>query len=368
MTGPLGAGLVEQLGGPVHVVGAEHHVDVRRPLPHQVAVLLGEAAGHHDLEAGALRLERLQVAEGAVQLVVGVLPDAAGVEDDDVRVLGTLGLGQPVGLEEAGDAQRVVLVHLAPEGADGVGAGLHGGAESTERRPGASAARATHRPMDSLEVTAPAFVEMAHRIVWATVATVDEEDRPRSRVLHPLWYWDGTSLVGWVATGPTPTKRAHLAPQPATSRWATGRPTTTPAPRSARATLVTDDDTRVWLWEAFVKAPAPVGYDPAIIPPWAAGPTSDAFAALRLDPWRLRVMPGTVMTAGQGVGPHLEGMTAQPMRWDPGMRCWRSSTSRRMAVRASPSISMSAKWARTRARPGPRRGSPGRWRRPSRPG
>ena len=47
--------------------------------------------------------------------------------------------------------------------------------------------------MDSLEVTAPAFVEMAHRIVWATVATVDERGRPRSRVLHPIWEWDGTS-------------------------------------------------------------------------------------------------------------------------------------------------------------------------------
>ena len=33
MTGPVARGLVQQLGGPVHVVGAEHDVDVRRPLP-----------------------------------------------------------------------------------------------------------------------------------------------------------------------------------------------------------------------------------------------------------------------------------------------------------------------------------------------
>jgi hypothetical protein len=153
--------------------------------------------------------------------------------------------------------------------------------------------------MDSLEVTAPAFVEMAHRIVWATVATVDEEDRPRSRVLHPLWFWDGTALVGWVATGPTPTKRAHLSRSPYVSvgYWSPAQDTCT---AECHATLVADDDTRVWLWQAFVEAPEPVGYDPAIIPPWADGPTSDAFAALRLDPWRLRVMPGTVMTAGQG--------------------------------------------------------------------
>jgi hypothetical protein len=50
------------------------------------------------------------------------------------------------------------------------------------------------------------------------------------------------------------------------------------------------------VWDLFKHAPAPVGYDPAMIPPWAGGPTSEAFAGLRLSPWRLRVMPGTVMT------------------------------------------------------------------------
>ena len=33
---------------------------------------------------------------------------------------------------------------------------------------------------------------------------------------------------------------------------------------------------------------------------WNDGPTSDAFAVLRLAPYRLRVMPGTVMTEGNG--------------------------------------------------------------------
>ncbi|PRC60490.1 pyridoxamine 5-phosphate oxidase, partial [Mycobacterium sp. ITM-2017-0098] len=42
------------------------------------------------------------------------------------------------------------------------------------------------------------------------------------------------------------------------------------------------------------------GYDPSIIPFWKDGPTSDAFAVLRLAPYRLRVMPGTVMTEGAG--------------------------------------------------------------------
>jgi len=71
--------------------------------------------------------------------------------------------------------------------------------------------------MTDLARVAPASVEMAHRIVWATASTVDRQERPRSRVLHPCWVWDGTALVGWIATGPTPTKRAHLEHSPYTS-------------------------------------------------------------------------------------------------------------------------------------------------------
>ena len=51
---PAAAGVVEQLGGPVHVVRAHHDVDVAGPLADDVAVLLGEAAGHDDLAAVAL--------------------------------------------------------------------------------------------------------------------------------------------------------------------------------------------------------------------------------------------------------------------------------------------------------------------------
>jgi hypothetical protein len=68
--------------------------------------------------------------------------------------------------------------------------------------------------MYDLATVAPAFVAMAHRIVWAGVATVDGRGRSRSRVLHPIWQWDGEQLTGWIATSPTPTKRAHLAAQP----------------------------------------------------------------------------------------------------------------------------------------------------------
>lgn len=40
---------------------------------------------------------------------------------------------------------------------------------------------------------APAFRDMAHAIVWASVATVDADGRPRTRILHPLWTWTATT-------------------------------------------------------------------------------------------------------------------------------------------------------------------------------
>src|SRR5204863_7863562 len=64
--------------------------------------------------------------------------------------------------------------------------------------------------MDALESVAPAFVRMAHQIVWATAATVNAAGAPTTRILHPIWEWDGTSLNGWIATSPSSPKAKHL--------------------------------------------------------------------------------------------------------------------------------------------------------------
>lgn len=151
--------------------------------------------------------------------------------------------------------------------------------------------------MNDLTEVAPAFVEMAHRIVWCSAATVDMQGRPRSRILHPIWQWDGQQLLGWVATSPTPVKRTHLAAHPYMSLnyWSPSHDTCT---AECRARLVFDDEMRTMVWNLFRNAPAPIGYDPAIIPAWTS-PTADAFAVIRLEPWRLRAFPGTVLL-GQG--------------------------------------------------------------------
>ncbi|MGI9623860.1 MAG: pyridoxamine 5'-phosphate oxidase family protein [Acidimicrobiales bacterium] len=149
-----------------------------------------------------------------------------------------------------------------------------------------------------LEDVAPEFVTMAHRIVWASVATTDPHGRPRTRVLHPIWEWNGSALIGWVATGPTPLKIAHLEHNSniSLSYWSPSQDTCSAECDTAWAF---DEFTCTRIWELFKHAPDPLGYDPAIIPGWES-PNSEGFAVLKLDPWRLRVFPGSLLLAGEG--------------------------------------------------------------------
>lgn len=150
--------------------------------------------------------------------------------------------------------------------------------------------------MTTLADLAPDFVAMAHQIVWCTAATVDARGRPRSRVLHPIWEWDGSRLTGWIATARTPVKAAHLKASPFVScnYWAPNQDTCL---AECAASWIDDRDERHAVWERFVEGPAPVGYDPAMIPGWENA-DSPGFNPLRLTPWRLRVMPGASLMDG----------------------------------------------------------------------
>ena len=156
--------------------------------------------------------------------------------------------------------------------------------------------------MSTLEQAAPVFVAMAHKIVWCTVATVDADNRPRSRVLHPYWEWENGELTGWVGTGPTATKREHIdhSPYASLNYWAPDQDTCV---AECQATWCFDLPTRRRVWDRFLELPEPLGYNPAMIPGWDA-PESDSFAVLKLEPWRLRVFPGSVLM-GQGGDVHV---------------------------------------------------------------
>ena len=110
--------------------------------------------------------------------------------------------------------------------------------------------------MTAFNEIAPAFVEMAHEIVWCAAATVDGKGRPRSRVLHPIWEWDGNHLTGWIMTGATPIKLAHLeaSPHMSCNYWAPSHDTCL---AECRVEWANDIETKQRVWDLFLNGPAP---------------------------------------------------------------------------------------------------------------
>jgi hypothetical protein len=129
------------------------------------------------------------------------------------------------------------------------------------------------------------FVDRAHRIVWCTVATVGRDNRPRTRILHPLWELED-ELVGWIVTRATPVKVRHLAYSPylSCSYWEPGHEV---AVADCRAEWVTDRATRQRVWELYRDAPPPLGYDFWSVFP--DGPAGESPSLLQLAPYRLRL-------------------------------------------------------------------------------
>ena len=169
----LEPGPLEEVDGVGQVVGAEDHVDVGRPLLDQLAVLLRQAATHGDLQVGPAALQCLELAEVPVEFVVGVLPDAARVEHDEVGLVGGGGRLHSLPREQPGEALRVVLVHLAPEGPDPEALRRHQ-YQSTDGCSG-------HRPLTS---------EAAGPEIWTAIG-----DCPRS--MSKRRFTAGSLLVPW---------------------------------------------------------------------------------------------------------------------------------------------------------------------------
>jgi hypothetical protein len=152
------------------------------------------------------------------------------------------------------------------------------------------------RALDSSTVVRDA-VDVAHRLVWATVTTVGANGHPRARVMHPIWLADADAVEGFVITRPTPLKQRHLDAHPvATCAYLGGDHSFAIFDCDAQLADA-DDDCRRRAWQAFASAPPPLGYDPATIFP--DGPASAGLAVLRLRPHRIRVGLAAAMSRGE---------------------------------------------------------------------
>lgn len=125
------------------------------------------------------------------------------------------------------------------------------------------------------------FLERVNRVVWCNVATIDGQNRPRSRILHPIW--EGTT--GWVFTYPTSHKARHLERNPYVS-LAYISDVTKPMYAECKAEWVDDLAAKQHVWDLFKNAPAPLGYDPAGI---FHTPDHPKAGLLKLTAWRIQL-------------------------------------------------------------------------------
>lgn len=86
--------------------------------------------------------------------------------------------------------------------------------------------------------------------VYATMVTVDARNRPRTRVLIPIWESVDGRPLGWLATYRTPVKAAHLAGNPHTS-FSYWKPGNNSVAIDAVARWVDDLDVRRRVWDLY---------------------------------------------------------------------------------------------------------------------
>ena len=126
------------------------------------------------------------------------------------------------------------------------------------------------------------FLERIQRMVWCNAATVDRRNRPRSRILHPIW--EGTT--GWVTTRRNMHKAKHLAHNPYVS-LAYISDVARPVYVDCKTEWIEDLDQKQHVWNLCLKTAPPLGFDPAPIYQRADHPD---FAILKLLPWRIELV------------------------------------------------------------------------------
>jgi hypothetical protein len=126
------------------------------------------------------------------------------------------------------------------------------------------------------------FMERVRKMVWCNVATVDLRQRPRSRIMHPIW----EGPTGWIGTHRTSYKSSHLAHNPHVS-LAYIADVMTPVYVDCTAEWVEDAGEKRRIWDLFAHTPPPVGYDPV---PDFISPDHENFGVMKLTPWRIALV------------------------------------------------------------------------------
>lgn len=135
------------------------------------------------------------------------------------------------------------------------------------------------------------FARRTRRIIWCTMATVNREGKPRSRILHPIW--EGST--GWIATGRYSPKADDIGHNPfvALCFWDQQQEQVYV---DARAEWEEDSEERERIWRLFGTLEPPLGYDLGAF--WGS-PQDPDYGLLKLTPWRIELFSLSDIFRGQ---------------------------------------------------------------------
>ncbi|HEY0604024.1 MAG TPA: pyridoxamine 5'-phosphate oxidase family protein [Herpetosiphonaceae bacterium] len=125
------------------------------------------------------------------------------------------------------------------------------------------------------------FLARVSQAVYCTMATVDHQNRPRLRVMHPIW----EGPTGWVISWPQSYKAKHLAHNPSVS-LAYMPDKATPVYIDGIAEWMDSVEDKQRIWELHAATPAPLGFDPQ---PHYGTIDHPYYGALRITPWRIEL-------------------------------------------------------------------------------
>ncbi len=125
------------------------------------------------------------------------------------------------------------------------------------------------------------FMWRVSQAVYCTMATVDRQSRPRSRILHPIW--DGPT--GWAISWKDSHKSKHLEVNPYVS-LAYIYDHDKPAYADCRAEWIEADEEKLRIWDLYKNTPPPLGFDPE---PHYGDIHHKYFDLLKFMPWRIEL-------------------------------------------------------------------------------
>lgn len=126
------------------------------------------------------------------------------------------------------------------------------------------------------------FTRRWRTMIWCNAATIDRHNRPRSRILHPMW--EGST--GWIHTHRDSYKSKDLAHNPYIS-LAYCADVMNPLHADCITEWVDDLDTKKRIWEWVKNTPEPLGFDPAHD---FISYDHKNFGLLKLTPWRIALV------------------------------------------------------------------------------